>query len=73
MTRRFNKKIGAKVPRRFERLQDFGRELQGLGGLQTSKVRALKGSTFGPAGEGRRLSPEERKAIEEQMRKDGKL
>jgi hypothetical protein len=59
--------------KRFTRVQDFGRELRGLGGLQTSHIRALKGSKIGPANAGRRLSSAERKAIEDQMRKDGKL
>jgi hypothetical protein len=62
-----------KIPERGERLADFGRHLQGLGGLQTSRVRALKGSKIGPANEGRRLSATERKAIEEKMRREGKL
>ena len=57
----------------FTRVEDFGPALKGLGGLQTSVIRALKGSTFGPASKGKRLSPEQRKAIEDQMRKDGKL
>jgi hypothetical protein len=55
------------------RIDDFGPNLRGLGGLQTSKIRALKGSTFGPANSGRKLSREEREKIAEQMKKDGKL
>lgn len=59
--------------RPFERVQDFGHELRGLGGLQTVHIRALKGSTFGAANAGRRLDPAERRAIEERMRQEGKL
>src|SRR5580765_3026774 len=59
--------------RPFERVQDFGHELRGLGGLQTTHIRALKGSTFGAASAGRRLSATERQAIEEQMKRDGKI
>jgi hypothetical protein len=58
---------------RFTRISDFGSDLRGLGGLQTSHIRALKGSTLGPANRGRRLSAEERRRVEEQMKKDGKL
>lgn len=58
---------------KFTRIEDFGPALRGLGGLQTSHIRALKGSTLGPANKGRRLSPAERKRVEDQMRKDGKL
>lgn len=58
---------------RFTRVQDFGAHLKGLGGLCTSHIKALKGSTFGAANEGRRLDPAERKAIEERLRKEGKL
>jgi hypothetical protein len=60
-------------PQRFERLQDFGRDLQGYGARQTTHVRALKGSTFGPASRGKRLNAEQRRAIEEQMRAEGKI
>lgn len=64
---------GVKMPTRGTRIADFGPGLKGLGGLQTAKIRALKGSKFGPANEGKRLSKEQSKAIEDQMRKDGKL
>lgn len=57
----------------YERVQDFGAALRGLGGLQTSHIRALKGSTFGAANKGRKLSAAERQAIEDQMRREGKL
>jgi len=69
--KRFRK--GRDQPRPFERVQDFGHELRGLGGLQTTHIRALKGSTFGAANAGRKLSDAERQAIEDQMRRDGKL
>lgn len=62
-----------KVPPRFERLADFGAGLQGVGAAQTAHVRALRGSKLGPASAGRRLTAAERRAVEEQMRRDGKL
>jgi hypothetical protein len=62
-----------KIPERFERVGDFGHELRGLGSRQTTHVRAFKGATFGAASEGRSLSLDERQAIEQQMRRDGKL
>lgn len=61
------------MAKKWTKLADFGAELRGLGGLQTANVKALKGSTFGPANEGRRLPPAERKAIEDKLRKDGKI
>lgn len=57
----------------FTRVADFGRDLRGLGGQQTVHLKALKGSTFGPASKGRRLSRAERDAVVAQMRKEGKL
>ena len=62
-----------RIPEKFTRLQDFGADLQGYGAKQTTHVRALKGSTFGPASRGRRLSEAERKAVEQRMRDEGKL
>jgi hypothetical protein len=35
--------------------------------------RGLRGSKLGPANEGRKLSPDERRKIEDQLRKEGKL
>ena len=55
------------------RLADFGHELRGIGGNTTTHVRALKGSTFGPASEGKRLSPEQVAEIEKRMRDEGKI
>lgn len=63
----------AKRLKRFTHVADFGPALKGLGGLQTTHIKALRGSTFGAANRGRRLSPDERKAIENQLRRDGKL
>lgn len=57
----------------YERIADFGSHLKGLGGLQTTHIRALKGSKIGPANAGRRLTENERKAIEDKMRRQGKL
>lgn len=70
MSRRKRK---SKILARFELIGDFGPGLKGLGGLQTSRIRALKGSTFGAASAGRRLSKSERDAIEAEMRLNGKL
>jgi len=64
---------GRRKLKRFTKVADFGSELRGLGGLQTAHIRALKGSTFGAANQGRRLSREERKAIEDKLRAEGKL
>lgn len=58
---------------RFTRIDDFGAGLRGLGGLQTSRIKALKGSKFGAANEGRKLSEAERKDIERKLREDGKI
>ena len=65
--------MARKIAKRFTKLSDFGAELKGLGGLQTAHIKALRGSTFGAANAGRRLSPDERKRIEEQMRRDGRI
>lgn len=51
----------------------YGGGHKGLGHTQLKFAKGLKGSTFGPANAGRSLSDEERKAVEAQMRKDGKL
>ena len=56
---------------RFTRVADFGRDLRGLGGLQTSNIRALKGSKFGPASEVRKLDADERAAVIARLRADG--
>lgn len=38
-----------------------------------SQPKGLRGSTFGPASAGRVLSPEEKRAVVEQMKRDGKI
>jgi hypothetical protein len=38
-----------------------------------SKIKLLKGQSFGRAGEGRILSPDERREVEEKMRREGLL
>lgn len=48
------------------------RDESGRAGTLTNQ-RGLKGTTLGPASAGRKLSDAERRKIEEQMRKDGKL
>lgn len=48
------------------------RRIEGLAPTLTNQ-RGLKGAKLGPASEGRKLSPAERRAIEEQMRRDGRL
>lgn len=52
---------------------NYGAELKGFGHSQLQKQRGLRGTTLGPASSGRRLSAAERAAIEDQMRRDGKL
>lgn len=63
----------AKRNKRERELLAYGGGQRGLGHTQLGKPRGLKGSTYGAASEGRKLSAVERRAIEEQMRKDGKL
>ena len=43
------------------------------GGHETQRLRPLKGSKLGPASEGRRLSPDEIKVVEEKLRRQGHL
>lgn len=38
-----------------------------------TKQRGLRGSKLGPANEGRRLSSDEAKKIEDQLRREGKI
>lgn len=45
------------------RIEDFGRGMTGLGGLQTTKVRVFSGSKFGPASAGRVITGEKKKKI----------
>ena len=58
--------------RPYTRRADFGRDLRGLGG-PTVHLKALKGAKLGPASAGRRLSADERKAVEDQLRRTGVL
>lgn len=44
----------------------------GAAGTLTNQ-RGLRGSKLGPANEGRHMSDDERRKVEEQMRRDGKL
>jgi hypothetical protein len=46
-------------------------ELRGFGAQQLFRQRGLKGTTLGPANAGRRLSADERKAIEKRLRDEG--
>jgi hypothetical protein len=48
------------------------RRVPGLAPTLTNQ-RGLKGAKLGPANEGRRLTAAERRTIEDQMRRDGKL
>ena len=62
--------------RRKKRLNDLPSELRGpsqnrYGGQQTQKMKPLRGSTFGPANEGRSLSAEEIAKQEERLRELG--
>jgi hypothetical protein len=64
---------GVKLPERGSRIDDFGPRLRGLGGLQTARIRPLRGATLGPASQGRKLSRDELARVVEQMKKDGKI
>jgi hypothetical protein len=46
----------------------FSGEHRGFGAQQLFRQRGFKGSTFGPANAGRRLSGDKRKAIEKRLR-----
>jgi hypothetical protein len=61
-----------KQPKLFSRIEDVP-GLKGLGGQQTSHIRALKGSKFGAASRVRTLSDSERAAVEARLRAEGKL
>jgi hypothetical protein len=59
---------------RKKKLNDLPPELRGpsqnkYGGQQAQKMKPLRGSTFGPANEGRSLSAEEIAKQEERLRK----
>ena len=59
-----------------KRLNDLPPELRGpaqnrYGGQQAQKLKPLRGSTFGPANEGRSLSAEEIAKQEERLRELG--
>lgn len=54
-------------------LATYGAGLKGLSHSQLHRQRGLKGTTLGPASEGRSLTAEERERIAEQMRREGKL
>lgn len=56
----------------FSRRHDFGRDLQGLGG-PTITLRGFPGGTYGAASPVRRLSAEERREVEERLRREGAL
>lgn len=47
--------------------------LRGISHQQLGSPKGLKGSTFGPASPGRRLSAEERAAVEKKLRESGAL
>lgn len=49
----------------------YSASLSGLSHAQLKRQRGLRGSTLGPASEGRRLSDSERSAIEQQLRASG--
>lgn len=64
------------MAKEFHRQRVFGpsrRDLRGMGHSPLHRQRGLKGSTLGPANEGRRLSAEERAAVEARMREEGKF
>jgi hypothetical protein len=49
------------------------KRITGLSHTTLTNQRGLKGSKLGPANEGRRLSSDEAKKIEEQLRREGKI
>ena len=51
----------------------YGGKLRGFGAQHLFRQRELKGTTLGPADKGRRLSDQERRAIEQKMREEGLL
>jgi hypothetical protein len=54
------------------RVADLAYNPKGIGGSQTRYIQATKGK-FGPASKARRLTAEEKAAVEDQMRRDGQL
>ena len=54
------------------RIADLSFNPKGVGGLQTRRLRALKGK-FGAAGKARQLNDEDRERVEAQMRRAGQL
>ena len=69
--------LNARQPkRRQNKVSDLSPELRGpsqnkYGGQQAQKMKPLRGSTFGPANEGRSLSAEEITKQEERLRELG--
>lgn len=61
------------IPWHERRVDDYGPGLLGAGTSPLGRQRGLRGAKLGPANEGRRLSDEERAAVERKMREDGKL
>lgn len=46
---------------------------KGLSGLQSRRLQNLRAGKFRAANRGRRLNADERRAVENQMRQDGKI
>jgi hypothetical protein len=55
------------------RAADIGFNPKGLAGLQSRRLRGLRAGKFGAATKGRRLTADECRAIEDQMRRAGAL
>ena len=51
----------------------FTGHLKGLGDHALARQRGLRGAKLGPANKGRKLSEDERKAVEDAMKRDGRL
>lgn len=51
----------------------FNGQLRGLGDHALARQRGLRGSTLGPASEGRKLTEEEKKAVEVALKRDGRI
>jgi hypothetical protein len=54
------------------RLFDLGSNPKGVTGSQSRRIRATKGK-FGPASKARQLTDEERRSVEDQLRRAGQL
>lgn len=61
------------VPEIDDSAPNYPAGLRGFSHTQLTHQRGLKGSTFGAASKGRRLSPAERAEVERQLRAKGEI